>query len=387
MSKSPIQYSDGERPTMPRDSDGRVIEFPRQHHPSEQSFRGAVGCWICYRVRMRYTGHEEVVSFDSRYNNYRLALEQSVYDYDRRCDDYYVLMFPNGHTIKLQEIESWIPLPLCELAHNSMSVPNTGSRETSLLAAKWLQTCQESHEECQHKTESNWRPTRLLHISENYIRLICPQDESGFESHYATLSYCWGSKEFLVLNSKTITEFQDGVPLNRLPRTFQETIITVRAFNIDYLWIDSCCILQGEDEDAKADWIQEAHKMQEVYSQSYLNILSTDSASPLEGLFRSRRLRDSKSIFLRWKRAHSQLRRYHYITDTGVKPEWWSSHTAITNEIDGLSWSRIISRAWVLQEIVLSTRLLMFSNHTIHWQCNHIAASENFPQGIPAHVA
>ncbi|KAI1075685.1 heterokaryon incompatibility protein-domain-containing protein [Whalleya microplaca] len=369
-----------ERSTVPRGPDGRVIEFPRQHHPSEQSFCDAVatGCWICYRVFMTYTGQEEAEAFNSRYNCYRLALRETIFLFYHSANNPYELKFPNGCSISCLEIESWTSLPLCELAYNSMSVPNTGSRETGLLASEWLKTCRESHKTCQHKTETTWYPTRLLHISENTIRLIYPRDEPEFKSHYATLSYCWGREEFLVLNSKTIADFEKAIPIHCLPRIFQETIKTVRALEIGYLWIDSCCILQGQDKDAIADWEREAGQMQEVYSHSYLNICSADSKSPSEGLFRSRRPQDSKIALLKWKCVRSQQPRYHYLVDA----RRWDATRDVLDGLSGLYKSHIISRAWVLQEIVLSSRLLLFTSKQIYWQCNELAASEDFPRAI-----
>jgi Heterokaryon incompatibility protein (HET) len=47
-----------------------------------------------------------------------------------------------------------------------------------------------------------------------------------------------------------------------------------------YVWIDSICIIQGDDSQ---DWIQEAGKMAEYYQRSLLTIAATLSSQ--EGLF------------------------------------------------------------------------------------------------------
>jgi hypothetical protein len=40
------------------------------------------------------------------------------------------------------------------------------------------------------------------------------------------------------------------MPMEILPKTFKEAILTCRRLDIAYLWIDSLCIMQ----DSKDDW-------------------------------------------------------------------------------------------------------------------------------------
>lgn len=102
---------------------------------------------------------------------------------------------------------------------------------------------------------------------------------------YASLSHCWGLKEFVRLlpeNRKTFME--EGVPWWRLPKNFQEAIEVARFLNIRYIWIDSLCIIQGK----AGDFHLEASKMHQVYRNSYCNIAVVDSSDSTGGLFRER---------------------------------------------------------------------------------------------------
>ena len=45
--------------------------------------------------------------------------------------------------------------------------------------------------------------------------------------------------------------------------------------------------------------------------------------------------------------------------------------------------SPLASRAWVLQERLLSPRTLHFSKTELFWECRHCDASESFPNGLP----
>lgn len=41
------------------------------------------------------------------------------------------------------------------------------------------------------------------------------------------------------------------------------------------------------------------------------------------------------------------------------------------------------TRAWVLQEQLLSPRILTYSNEELYWDCVSLNASETFPNGLP----
>ena len=46
---------------------------------------------------------------------------------------------------------------------------------------------------------------------------------------------------------------------------------------------------------------------------------------------------------------------------------------------------KLLQRAWVTQEMVLSPRVLHFSEHQMFWECLELRACETFPTGIPRH--
>ena len=50
--------------------------------------------------------------------------------------------------------------------------------------------------------------------------------------------------------------------------------------NIEYIWIDSLCIVQGD----RQDWEQEAAKMASLYENSFLTIAAVDSPNGNGGL-------------------------------------------------------------------------------------------------------
>lgn len=93
---------------------------------------------------------------------------------------------------------------------------------------------------------------------------------------YATVSHVWGSDPFIMLNAENLREFESGVPLKGFPLTFQHLMITAWRLELQYLWIDCYCILQDNAEDK----IQEVSTMDQVYSNTLLNLGATAASNP-----------------------------------------------------------------------------------------------------------
>ena len=52
--------------------------------------------------------------------------------------------------------------------------------------------------------------------------------------------------------------------------------------------------------------------------------------------------------------------------------------------MDKIKMTPLNQRGWVMQERLLSRRIIHFSQDKIHWQCCNIAACEAFPENGPA---
>ncbi|KAF9765901.1 hypothetical protein IL306_001747 [Fusarium sp. DS 682] len=70
-----------------------------------------------------------------------------------------------------------------------------------------------------------------------------------------------------------------GVP--GLPKTFQDAISATRKLGYRYLWIDSLCILQDDQQ----DWAREAALMHKVYTNAECNLAAEASQDSSGGLF------------------------------------------------------------------------------------------------------
>ncbi|KAL9113676.1 MAG: hypothetical protein Q9227_002121 [Pyrenula ochraceoflavens] len=231
------------------------------------------------------------------------------------------------------------------------------------------------HPACSRHMDAYWYPTRLLDVSQDPIRLRLSQEEQ-ITGPYATLSHCWGRNPFWVLTSATMPRLLAGVPLESFKRSFQEAIQITRRLGIDYLWIDCYCIVQEQDHRASIDWESEAALMGQVYGNGLVNIAAAGASNPSQGLFA---VRDSAD----WLLAY--LLRWLPTTDCPVDTYMLKiKDEDSTVQFDRLSKSPLFKRAWVIQEAVLSRRMLSFNGAEILWQCSETAACEFFPSGMTA---
>ena len=76
----------------------------------------------------------------------------------------------------------------------------------------------------------------------------------------------------------------DGVALDELSLNHQQAIAVARFLGIGYIWIDSLCIVQGDD----GDFDVEGDLMHQVFRNAYCNIAAADSRDGTGGLFRQR---------------------------------------------------------------------------------------------------
>ncbi|ORY15026.1 hypothetical protein BCR34DRAFT_478490 [Clohesyomyces aquaticus] len=119
-------------------------------------------------------------------------------------------------------------------------------------ARVWLEQCVQGHR-CGEQSSSYSLPTRLLDLSENskaeaHIRLIDqPPHDSG---RYVCLSHCWGPLGCaLTTTTGNLPTHEKCGEFLSLPLSFRQAILFTRWLGVRYLWIDSLCIIQDDEED------------------------------------------------------------------------------------------------------------------------------------------
>ncbi|KDN67572.1 putative heterokaryon incompatibility protein [Colletotrichum sublineola] len=168
-------------------------------------------------------------------------------------------------------------------------------------------------------------------------------------SRYVALSHCWGQlqeHERFCLYQKNHSQLEARIDFDRLPKTFRDAITVTRGLGIEYIWIDTLCIIQ-DDED---DWGTESSKMETVFSAAYCTLSAASAESSLEGFLAPRPPRPC----VRLRTEDSR--------DLYVCPHIDDFHQDV-------ELAKINRRGWVLQERALSRRSIYYSRNQVYWEC------------------
>lgn len=145
-----------------------------------------------------------------------------------------------------------------------------------------------------------------------------------------------------------------GIDVHNMPATFQDAIYVVKKLGIRYIWIDALCIVQ-DDQD---DWEAESVAMCDVFAHSKVTICAAKCSSPEEH-FLPRPTDELLSVHFRSKLRPDISGQYSIrLEPRHVSPA--------SQDLENSAW---VSRAWVWQEQVTSTRQLVFGNKTLQFRC------------------
>lgn len=226
-------------------------------------------------------------------------------------------------------------------------------------------------------------PARLLDLGHDSKSLNARLIESAIEFSqygstfsgikYAALSYCWGSpseaRSQLRTFTSTLGSMQKTISESSMPGTLRDAIKVCRSLSIQYLWVDSLCIIQ----DSQDDWETQSTLMALIYKDAFVTISASSSVSCQESfLVRNRRLVE---LEFRSTVASEVTGRFSLVA-SGICGDWFLLGWP---ELD-IRNSRLATRGWTLQEEQCSTRMLLFGKSMIHFQCSG-TVSENGMEG------
>src|SRR5438034_4872980 len=101
-----------------------------------------------------------------------------------------------------------------------------------------------------------------MSLKECYSDMLQVSDDQR-QNYYVTLSHRWGKTMPISLQTSNQSDFERGIGLNLLPRTFQNAVDFARRLSprVRYIWIDSLCIVQDDPQ----DWLRESVQMYHIY--------------------------------------------------------------------------------------------------------------------------
>ncbi|KAG7406730.1 hypothetical protein Forpe1208_v014520 [Fusarium oxysporum f. sp. rapae] len=232
---------------------------------------------------------------------------------------------------------------------------NTSSEAAFRVIEGWIQTCDRDHM-CRGDDEG-FLPNRVLDVGGCgvgfYIHLSDVIEHSIDGGNYVCLSHCWGpagGEGLLKTTRRNIRQLSATIDWNALPRTYQDAILVTRRLGIRFLWIDSLCIIQDDDE----DWRMESSLMGDIYHHAYVTLAASKCTGPHDGLFTTApqeyKLLTLHSMNVLGMDGEARTRR---------KIAHLESHNAFP----------LMRRGWVFQERILSRRVIHFAAHELIWEC------------------
>jgi hypothetical protein len=178
---------------------------------------------------------------------------------------------------------------------------STSSEATFTDIKPSIDDCSLNHTHCMQDiaNTSSYLPKRILEI--RGYKMVLRESPSRLE--LCLLEPLFGPPaEILKTTTATLDDFkQEIIPWDKLTKTFQDAIDTCRRLGIDFIWIDSLCIIQ----DSMDDWKEESAKMADIYENAFLTIAAMKSMQSAEGCYTTTnpeflgRLIPDENIFVR----------------------------------------------------------------------------------------
>ncbi|OTA02517.1 hypothetical protein A9Z42_0028990 [Trichoderma parareesei] len=178
-------------------------------------------------------------------------------------------------------------------------------------------------------------------------------NETDTHAPYLALSYCWGPQpvpEPLRLRRDNAKALVKGIELQDLQQSIQDAIFVTRELGYQYLWIDALCIIQ----DCVTDKGTEIGRMAAIYKNASITIAAATSSDAAHG-FLSEEPEPYCPQYKVYVPMTNNTTGTVYVSVGPYEPD---------HPLD--------KRGWTLQEFMLSSRMLIFSDYELLWQCKEV---------------
>ncbi len=235
------------------------------------------------------------------------------------------------------------------------------------LVREWLDICNTHHMgSCNLNNTSRMafpKHFRLIDVTRDKIVSELP----GPKPRYIALTYVWGENKMgfeMPRTLKAAVHTDDtGVEVidlpTFLPRTVRDALEVTRSLGFTYLWVDSLCIIQDDEEDRQS----QINMMDEIYKNASLTVAAGSSPHADWGL---------PGISIPRLKSQ-QMERIGQREFAVAFPSLKGIDSNFGDRIN-LVWN---TRGWTLQEKVLSKRLLLFTDFQMYFRCNNSVFAED----------
>ncbi|KAI0657066.1 heterokaryon incompatibility protein-domain-containing protein [Cubamyces menziesii] len=237
------------------------------------------------------------------------------------------------------------------------------------MAKSLIDDCTQTHEDCRAFSDLAGPPScpsRLIDCSDPLRPYIV--DATGLEPHvrYVALSYVWGEDQPHRTTVENLPKYSKQIDLSLLPQTIHDAIhVTRNVLGIQYLWVDSLCIIQ----DSREDKHRELAKMREVYLHAFLTIDAGNARRASQGFLHDGDPLTSGVPFIcprHFEEDVLEIGSVHTTPNSSFVIQCGYPSLDMSNLRDLVSTA---GRAWCLQEVLLSKRRLLFTDLDLQFWC------------------
>ncbi|KAL7658267.1 hypothetical protein ACMYSQ_004400 [Aspergillus niger] len=289
---------------------------------------------------------------------------------------------------------------------------------------KWLNDCIKHHKKCKrsfsgevHDEQSSppLLPRRVIYTgSVDDCRSPRLEEGGGRRGKYFTLSHRWGKRKLSFTTSSTLADNYRRLALETLPCTFRDAILATRRLGIRYIWIDALCIVQDDPD----EWREQSALMGSIFENSTCTLAAVDALenedSEDNGLFLARPVNPlavemnipftktlAERVISRVPafKGYPCVWKFKWLTEISggsmsdshcnsgqldtvisrnrlvLRPRIMSSYYKMDKSV----WAR---RGWVMQERVLSRRIIYFTKEKLYWDCLKISEEEQHAESL-----
>ncbi|KAK4644525.1 hypothetical protein QC761_0053600 [Podospora bellae-mahoneyi] len=263
------------------------------------------------------------------------------------------------------------PIGLCFLAANHRDHGRSNYLHYELSktvdierTARWIDECSRKHQcvvaPAGESFEQAYPGLQFLRCID--VKLNCVVELNHIVP-YVALSYVWGSVPNFRITKANRKELQYRDSINKawnlIPETIRDAITLTRKLGLRYLWVDSLCLVQNDPSDLEPG----IELMDQVYERAWVTVVAAsgfDANAGLPGIETG-----SREVGCL---AHE------------IKPGIFLGK--ITSIGLSMHESPHMTRAWTLQERILSRRNLYFFRDQVVFRCNRVEYHERLNDNL-----
>ncbi|KAL6799957.1 heterokaryon incompatibility domain-containing protein [Trichoderma sp. SZMC 28012] len=250
--------------------------------------------------------------------------------------------------------------PIADIVRQRPLRRNVGSSNAFAAARALIKNCmnpKNPHKHCQYSRDTVL-PLRVLDVGQPgdpHPTVKLRINDMDTRAKYLALSYCWGKQldhaaRPLQLQRDNLNQLIAGIELESLQQSIQDAILATRKLGFRYLWVDALCIIQ----DCAKDKEMEISRMASIYKNASVTIAASSSENAAHGFLTQKRQPYCPDYEVRIPMANNVTGTV-YLSTGPYEPD---------HPLD--------KRGWTLQEFMLSSRMLIFSDYELLWQCKEM---------------